>query len=301
VLDAPELMFLLGRELGHVQSDHVKFRSLARWLNSTANAAGMVTMGLSKLLSNVTLRPLLALYYRRTAYTADRAGLLACQSREVALRVLMKKSGFPMRNYHEMKTRAVIEQALRHQNETGGSALDRAISLGQQYNLADPWVVDRAWELLGWLDDGYSEVLEASGAQRRAMAARRTADSIMQDLLDGALRATTDWATGRFGGRRSAVGTALRRMVYEHVPPTGTPLEPILRLELTVTKLSASKLEYEMVVLFDETGRARRGTGSAQRARITFDFPTGWDDAPAEIRGDFIRFGTKVVRLLYPQ
>ena len=293
-LDPAELTFLLGRELGHIQARHVSFRGLARWLAKGVDTAAVITAGLVSPLTDATVRPVLAAYFRATALTADRAGLLAVQSREAALRVMCKQSGFPFRDAANLKTRAIIEQAVRRRARLGESLVSRLFDVGSQYAIEEPMVVDRVAALLDWMDDGgYPEVLQATPGQLKAMAARRDADSKMQALTDTAVRALTDWAVERFAQPKPVVGPAVRRMVYEQVRPD-TSIAPVLRLELVVTRRGVNDLTYELAALFADQGKAIIAT-------MALDVPPGWDAAPHGIRQDVIRHGGKThVRLLFP-
>ncbi len=296
ILDPAEQVFLLGRELGHVQANHVKYRTMARWLQRTVDLAGKSTAGLADVVSNVTFRPMLAAWYRRTVYTADRAGLLACQNREIALRVLMKQAGYPARRFFEMKTRTLVEQAIRFRAETGYRLRDLVFSSAKRFDLSVPWVVDRALELLDWIDDGaYQEIVDASEAQRGSMAKRMAADPNMQLLLGSVLREVIGWGSERFGARRAVVGEAVRRMVYDHVTEKDAIVDRISRIELVVTKAGPNRVEYAAKVLF-------RDECEVKLATITIPFESAWDEAPNEIREDYVRNGgSSVVRLLYPQ
>jgi hypothetical protein len=293
-LDPAELTFLLGRELGHIQSRHVSFRELARWLAKGVDTAAAITAGLAAPLTDATIRPVLAAYFRATALTADRAGLLAVQSREAALRVMCKQSGFPFRDAANMKTRAIIEQAVRRRACLGESLVSRLFDVGSQYAIEEPMVVDRVAALLDWMDDGgYAEVLQATPCHLKAMAARRDADSMMQTLTDTAMRTLTDWAAERFARPKSAVGPAIRRMVYEQVQPDAATA-PLLRVELVVNRRGANDIGYELAALFADQGKAKLAT-------LPLDIPSGWDAAPGGIRQDVIRHGGKKhVRLLFP-
>jgi hypothetical protein len=294
VLDSVELAFLLGRELGHIQAMHVSFRGLAKFLVKGVNTATAITAGLAAPLADATVRPLLAAYFRSTALTADRAGLLAAQSREAALRVMCKQSGFPLRDASTLKTRTIIEQAIRRRADLGESLVSRLYDASGRYSIEEPMVVDRVAALLEWIDEGgYSEVLQATPSQLKAIAVRRDADSKMQSLTEMAIRALTDWAAERFTQPKSAVGPVVRRMVYEQVRPDNS-VAPLLRLELVVNRLGVNELTYELAALFADQGKAKLAT-------LLLDVLPGWDDAPSGIRQDVIRHGGKtLVRLLFP-
>ncbi len=99
VLDADELRFVLGHELGHVRLGHT-------WLNSLVG--GMAGMP-SPSMASVILAMAFLWWNRACEYSADRAGLLACGKPHKAISALVKLAAGT-----EAGTRAGIELALRH-------------------------------------------------------------------------------------------------------------------------------------------------------------------------------------------
>jgi Zn-dependent protease with chaperone function len=98
VMDAAELRFVLGHELGHVRLGHT-------WLNSLVGGmAGIPSpLGASALLSMAFLW-----WNRACEYSADRAGMLACGGPHEALSALIKLEAGPA-----VRTQADLERALR--------------------------------------------------------------------------------------------------------------------------------------------------------------------------------------------
>jgi Zn-dependent protease with chaperone function len=98
VMDADELRFVLGHELGHVRLGHT-------WLNSLVGGmAGIPSpLGASALLTAAFLW-----WNRACEYSADRAGMLACGKPHKALSALIRLEAGPM-----ARTRADLERALR--------------------------------------------------------------------------------------------------------------------------------------------------------------------------------------------
>lgn len=80
VMDADELLFILGHELGHVALGHT-------WLNSLVG--GMAGIPSSSLASAILVMAFLS-WNRACELSADRAGLLACGSLEKAVSALIK-------------------------------------------------------------------------------------------------------------------------------------------------------------------------------------------------------------------
>jgi Zn-dependent protease with chaperone function len=98
VMDADELRFIIGHELGHVRLGHT-------WLNSLAG-------GLAGIPSATSVGALVSLsllgWNRACEYSADRAGLLACGKPEKAITALVKLVAGP-----SGKTAAGLELAYR--------------------------------------------------------------------------------------------------------------------------------------------------------------------------------------------
>jgi Zn-dependent protease with chaperone function len=148
------MVFLLGRELGHIMAGHERYQACAQFTLGTASALSSGTFALARLPFDLLLGARLYAWSRASEYTADRAGYLACQNREAALRALMKLSGFPIRHAAEIRTRSLVEQAHRFRNDIGDDALDRAFKILGQLLSPSPYTVRRAAELLDWLESG---------------------------------------------------------------------------------------------------------------------------------------------------
>jgi Zn-dependent protease with chaperone function len=98
VMDADELRFILGHELGHVALGHT-------WLNSLVGGLA----GIPSSSSASTLLTLVFLWWNRTCeLSADRAGLLACGRVDKAISALVKLVAGP-----EARSMADLEQAYR--------------------------------------------------------------------------------------------------------------------------------------------------------------------------------------------
>ncbi len=94
-LSTGEIMFLLGGALGHIKSDHILYEELTQVLPLVRRLAGAVPFGIGELVFGGV--ELALLYWRRMSqYSADRAGLLACQDTGAADRVMIRMAGMPV-------------------------------------------------------------------------------------------------------------------------------------------------------------------------------------------------------------
>lgn len=154
LLDEEELAFIVGHEMGHIKSGHVLYHVMA----------GMF----SNIISNMAIAaPLVQpLYYalmywnRMSEFTADRAGLLACQNVDAAINAIVKMSGMPGRYFRSMNREAFLQQAKDFEVKYGGT-LDQVIKGISIINDSHPWTIMRAAELIKWVEAGeYDRILE---------------------------------------------------------------------------------------------------------------------------------------------
>ncbi len=84
-LDYDDLLFILGREMGHIKSDHLLYLSIISLLKQGVKSVPMFGNALLELLSFILLP-----WQRSSQLTADRAGLLCCQSIQTATKALTR-------------------------------------------------------------------------------------------------------------------------------------------------------------------------------------------------------------------
>lgn len=145
-----EVRFVVGHEMGHIKSGHVLYHQMV-W-------------NLTDILENIpfvdTLFKLRALYwYRMSEYTADRAGLLACQNIDVALSAMTKMAGLPLKYHKNISRDMILKQAKKfmdgHQDFQKKAMSEIAI-LDDNH----PWLVLRAAELIKWYEsDEYKSII----------------------------------------------------------------------------------------------------------------------------------------------
>lgn len=152
-LSDDELQFVIGHEAGHVKSGHVLYHLMTAFLSQILQAIpGGTAVGLP-------LQTALLYWNRMSEFTADRAGLLACQDLDVALNAIMKMSGLPERFYGTSSVEGFKKQAKEFEHRYG-SSFDEIIK-GLTIICADhPWTVVRAAQLIKWVEEGgYDDVL----------------------------------------------------------------------------------------------------------------------------------------------
>ena len=149
LLTDDEQFFLIGHEMGHIRSQHLRFLMVCRyWYHLVASIPG----------SDLLMAPLFY-WSRMTDLTADRIGLLTCQDINTALRVMMKLAGVPHSQYAQLNTDSFLKQIDDFQEllDKEGKIVGRMAVLDN----AAPWLVNRALELLKWYQSGeYDKVME---------------------------------------------------------------------------------------------------------------------------------------------
>lgn len=154
LLEDEELSFLIGHEIGHIMAGHKPFHNLLITLYTP----------LMKMVPNAEiwmslLRPMLLQWYRTSDYTADRAGLLACQDINVALMTMIKMSGIPKKFYNRINTDSILKQAIEFERKNQNLVEELIQNLSINTACA-PWMVVRAAKLYQWYKSGaYSEII----------------------------------------------------------------------------------------------------------------------------------------------
>lgn len=161
LLNEDELLFLLGRELGHIKSNHVLYREMADSLTLVSQIVSDLTLGIGNLLS-LPIRIALMHWYRMSEFTADRAGLLVCQDPEVATQALIKMAGLPMKYHGRISTEDFQRQA-RAFDEIELKTFNKFIRFIASYENPQPFTVIRGSQLFQWVEKGeYQRILTSS-------------------------------------------------------------------------------------------------------------------------------------------
>lgn len=152
-LNDKELQFVIGHEAGHYKSGHVLYHLLGAYL-------GLLIPDIP-FLGDTATAPL-NYWNRMSEFTADRAGLLACQDLNAALSAIMKMSGLPERFYESASIDGFMKQAREFSERYGGTA-DEIIKTVTMLQSNHPWTIMRAGELIKWVESGeYERILKAN-------------------------------------------------------------------------------------------------------------------------------------------
>ncbi|ALB40185.1 MULTISPECIES: M48 family metallopeptidase [unclassified Anabaena] len=158
-LNYDELLFIFGYEIARIKSQHMIYHqisivmpALKMWLSSTTlGLGGLIAGGVELALYN---------WVMMAKFTADRAGLLACQDIDIATTALMKLAGLP----EEYLTPNVIEDFLIQSREFASSSVDNLDQVTKILSYSESslsWLVMRTGELLKWVDSReYDHVLQ---------------------------------------------------------------------------------------------------------------------------------------------
>ncbi len=159
-LSTEELLYVLGHEVGHIKSGHMLYHEMTMIIPYIGEVAGSATpLGVGKILSKGLKYPLIH-WNKMSQFSADRAGMLACQNIEAVMSTLMKMSGLPKKYVGQINTEVFINQA-RSFKDYDYNSLDRVDKILLSLEEKHSWSVMRAAEILKWFESGkYSHVLE---------------------------------------------------------------------------------------------------------------------------------------------
>ncbi len=158
LLNSDELLFVFGRELGHIKSNHVIYHMMAHSIKVVAQIISDMTLGLGNMLS-MPLQAALLYWHRMSEFTADRAGLLTCQDINIAAHCLIKMAGLPEQYHGRISIQDLREQSEEFEDIKEGT-FDKMIRFAAEYDNPQPFTIIRAAQLFKWYDSGaYERVL----------------------------------------------------------------------------------------------------------------------------------------------
>lgn len=285
VMNRDELLFLLGRELGHIKAGHLVLQVTAAALESTIKMSSTITLGIAQLAADVSITPLISAWLRYAELTADRAGYLVCQDREVALRALAKLSGYPPLLGSTLHPSLLAEQALRFEREMATDGMRRFLHINQLWSAKRPFPVIRTIDLLRWLSDGYPEELLAMSAEElEKVQCWMAEDPALVEMILRIQDVLSSWTVQRFGVRKKKARQIFRRLLMQdNFSLVETELHKILQISLEVMKATASAIKFGLIIVFNEDGKAKRFT-------IPLEQIDDWEQVPDQYREDLIRY-----------
>lgn len=160
LLDDDELRFVLGHELGHALSGHALYRTLLQYILMFGMTLTSVPFGGIGL---IALRSALSEWSRKSELSSDRAGLLATQDVQAAIRVNMKlASGGHLEDLDQTE---FLAQARDYQDTD--DLRDSIAKLLLVDGTTHPMNVVRASEIRRWVDSGaYADILGGNYPRR---------------------------------------------------------------------------------------------------------------------------------------
>lgn len=153
LLPDSELKYIVGHEMGHIKSGHVLYHVMASVISQAMQQMGVLATAAAP------IQLALGYWNRMSEFTADRAGLLACQDLDAALSATMKMAGIPQKYFNVTNPHVFAEQAQEFLTKYGDTAdtIIRNISILDD---SHPWTVMRAAELIKWVESGeYDKIL----------------------------------------------------------------------------------------------------------------------------------------------
>src|SRR4051794_16312010 len=158
--DPDERRVVLGHELGHAMSGHALYQSLLMHLLNLIGAFGWIPA------SGLGLRALIAAlreWQRKAELSGDRAGLLATQDLDAALRVTMKLAGGS--HLDRIDVAGFLKQAEDY--EASGDLRDGVLKLLNTERTTHPFAVVRAAEINRWAaSDEYRQIVDGNYPRR---------------------------------------------------------------------------------------------------------------------------------------
>jgi Zn-dependent protease with chaperone function len=289
--DDNELLYILGHELGHILCEHIKYKT---FLSLLAEPTMLSSSGIAKIMANVTFAPLLYLWSRRSEFSCDRAGLLACQSLEATHRINLRLSGCSKRIFDQLSPNALLDQTNEFRKRVSQNWISHFFATANQIYATHPRTIERSMELQDWVTEGwYDEIVKGTSQSRTKLAEIFSGDPQIIELTFILTRSISAICVQEFQLSHEIVTPIIRKIMYENGTLKETSLERILRIELVVEKINSNTIRYILVFLINQQD-------TAMRQKFNLPMSENWDDAPSSIRNEFTKKNEKrIIRLLY--
>lgn len=287
-----ELVFIVGRELGHYICGHDCYHTLAHYLSAGLKGSP----GWPAWLAGHAIEPLIMSWSRYSEISADRAGLLACKNFDAACRVYLKLAGFPSKEGDPANPRRLLmDQAIQYTREQGRRSLASRAFHQMKHTLfaSRPRAIERFAELDEWVNLGfYAELAEASPPERI-----RIAESVGTDYLKNALdmavvETTADYLESGPGIPRKESLPLLRAAFLRGASLRGSVLDALVYAELAIGEKDGSAYDYTLSLFF------LRGQDAPLKVSLEVDYTSDRDFAPESIREQFIKTRQNQLKVL---
>lgn len=149
ILSEEELLFVIAHELGHNKFDHMLNKTLAFVLGAIGVGVVSAVLGGVGQLAALSLQLGLLHWSRMAEFSADRAGFLGVQDREVALKALSKLAGYSYKYTDEdINIEEVLAQARQLDETNLLQTIHKYIAMVQ---MTHPFIPYRLKELDMWI------------------------------------------------------------------------------------------------------------------------------------------------------
>jgi Zn-dependent protease with chaperone function len=289
-LNTTELLFVLGHEVGHIKSGHVKYTTIAHILGNLANAGAWLAGEIASLVAKSTILPALNFWSRRAEYTCDRAGLLACQYIDAAISTHAKLAGLPYSHFGRFSAREFLEQGERFRRIYDESEMARLSTTLAMAGRTHPLAVDRALALRDWTGTGeYDDLLEASEQQRAHLSRMLGNDFLALSLVGNVAMMLAAWSVRELRVPQSSADVETRRMVKLGRRPRDPVLDSIFRVDALLSRGKPGELSLSLEVL-----HLRAEQPARSRVELSANLP--WQDLPKACREAFIQTSSRELR-----
>ncbi|MBS1716517.1 MAG: M48 family metallopeptidase [Armatimonadetes bacterium] len=164
-----QLYQLIGHELAHIKAGHVLYFSVYMVLYQLLDGLGrrIPVVG-----DAASIGLILAFYEwsRQAEFSADRGGMLVCQSLDTSIDSMIAMTAGPSRLRHELNREAFMDQARVYHDMPMPDALGKLVVwwlIGHMYT--HPMPVHRAQQMERWVQSGnYERILEGDYARVKA-------------------------------------------------------------------------------------------------------------------------------------
>jgi len=158
-LSKDELLFIFGREVAHIKSEHILYQEIGFIFPELMDAFSGITLGLSGLLSS-GLKYSFFNWAQMAEYTADRGGLLVSQDLHSTKKLYTKLAGLPEKYWASFDVEELDAQARAFEGFKE-KTFDKFMRFLYGNNL---WAIARAQELINWVETGeYGRLLVDKG------------------------------------------------------------------------------------------------------------------------------------------